>query len=373
MSTRDELAREFKADFIRNPEKYATPSPASADYITEGDWRRRKALWANPEFLTAAGEHASWLDGRSLDHWLAEVKEADPAAHERIAALMRTSMMSMNFSKLQRRLESSRQQVIEIVGAANYALLDHMTYENWWAGMNHRAPDMAVRLAARQRGFEESLDPQYDERRAHIDRMRQEWDWDAPLYPEIERGIPVGVKGFGAFVPRPGHPSIAAAAAAVSEWVVGQKEPMLTLMGAPGTGKTHLAQAAAAARAESLCFYRTEGKLFGEAMSRMQTRTTEELLGAVCAAPWLVLDDLGVTAMSDWGRGILDRLVDARYEHAQQRTGHTIITTNITGTDLQKTMPRLLRRLKEPGVSRVIQLQAPSYFARRSAGGDPRR
>ena len=55
----------------------------------------------------------------------------------------------------------------------------------------------------------------------------------------------------------------------------------------------------------------------------------------------------------------MDRLVNARYELAQRREGFTLITTNIAGRDLS---PRLLRRLSEPDVSQVVQLNAPSFY-----------
>ena len=99
-------------------------------------------------------------------------------------------------------------------------------------------------------------------------------------------------------------------------------------------------------------------------MARMQRHSTEQLIDAFCTAPWVILDDMGVAALSDWGQGIMDRWVNARYELAQERGGFTLITTNI---DYKGLPPRLFRRLSEPGVSEVVQLKAPSYYGTAAA------
>ena len=178
----------------------------------------------------------------------------------------------------------------------------------------------------------------------------------------VGREIPAGNKRFDNFEPRPGHPLVQTALESVRAWVGGAvEEPMLTLGGVPGAGKTHLAEAAAVELAETghPCIYRTEAGLMAEAMRRMETKDTEELLSAVCEVGWLVLDDLGVAALSDWGRGVMDRIINARYGLAQERAGYTLITTNVSGGDLSA---RVLRRLNEPGVSRVLELLRVTSF-----------
>ena len=183
--------------------------------------------------------------------------------------------------------------------------------------------------------------------------------------------MPQGGKRFDNFEARPEYPAVGQALEAVRRWVVGADEtPLLTLAGVPGTGKTHLAEAAATALAEAAatalaearreCIYRSESDLIGEAMGRMEQKTTEALLEAVCGVGWLVLDDLRVAALSDWGRGVMDRVINARYELAQAGVGYTLITTNLTGKDLS---PRVRRRLQEPGVSRVLELKAQAFYA----------
>ena len=185
-------------------------------------------------------------------------------------------------------------------------------------------------------------------------------------WPGVDEGIPQQGKTFENFQLRPEYPAIGAALEVARHWAVGElNEPMVTLNGIPGVGKTHLAQAAAlyAVQRKALCLYRTEAGLFGEAHLRMKAGTVEALLEAVCQVPFLVLDDMGVAALYDWGKGVMDRLINSRYELAQAREGFTLITTNLEPSDV---MPRALRRLTEPGVSRVIPMDArPWYEGRR--------
>ena len=184
---------------------------------------------------------------------------------------------------------------------------------------------------------------------------------DALPWPGVEQNLPGGNWSFANFDPRPEFREIAEALEAVWGWVNGTGPPMLTLAGVPGTGKTHLAKAAAAALAERRYYpiYRTESGLIGEAMRRMKGQSTEALLDAVRGTHHLVLDDLGVAALSDWGKGVMDGILDARYEAAQKDEGWTLITTNVKGSDLS---PRMRRRLHESGVSRVMELRAEPFF-----------
>ena len=101
-------------------------------------------------------------------------------------------------------------------------------------------------------------------------------------------------------------------------------------------------------------------------MSRMRKKTTEALLEAMCRTPWLILDDMGVTAQTDWNQSVLDRLINARYELAQEGFGSTLITTNVGAKDLSA---RVRRRLTEPGVSQVQPVRAPNYFTQEGGRG----
>ena len=186
---------------------------------------------------------------------------------------------------------------------------------------------------------------------------------EAPLWPDVDRKIPDHSKRFNNFESRSDFPYVAMALKSVECWVVGVGEaPMLTLAGVPGTGKTHLARAAAIALAESNheVIYREEAQFIAEAMERMESKTTERLISAVCEVGWLIWDDMGVAAMGDWARGTMDRIINDRYELAQAGTGYTLITSNVMRKDQS---PRLARRLNEPGVSRVCEIRAARFYA----------
>ena len=220
-------------------------------------------------------------------------------------------------------------------------------------------------LDARQIHKEIRLQDEIEDTREGARRRLHEGMLDeinAPLYPDVDMGIPYNGKTFSGFIARPKYPLVAKARSTVQDWAFAESDcPIITLAGVPGTGKTHLAQAAAAS-VKGLCLYRTESSLLSEAMSRMRTHTVETLLEAVCAVPWLVIDDMGVSATSEWGQGVLDRIVDARYVKAQARDGWTLITTNLSGSDM---LPRIVRRLTEPGVSTVLDLKdTRSYYGK---------
>ena len=330
--------------------------------------RRLEALRRDPEQLReAAGEHVETLAHQPVADWLDDLEPLDPEAHGRVMELLNGNLKALNFDRHLR----AHEQVKDLVGEEDYKLLEYMNHEEWFAEMERRAPETLVRLRKFNMQHERDSDPDFFERRANIAEAMAEIE--RPLHPDVDRGIPATAKGFDSFEPRLGYPAVKAALDAVSVWTAGGGVPMLTLQGTPGTGKTHLAASAAVSRADSLCFYRTETEFFGEILARMKTRTSEALLDAFCKASWVVLDDLGLAPLNEWQKVQLDRLIDARYVLAQQGNGRTLFTTNIRGEELQATLPRIFRRLTEPGVSQILQVQAPMYFRKGGEGGDTRR
>ena len=262
-------------------------------------------------------------------------------------------------------LSTRAQRTRSIAGEYMVLLEEGQSVDDWLRVVEGQNPETALALRAH---FAAILYLSTHTRESVNDALAKA---DEPLFPTVDPGVVAG-KGFNTFRSRRGYPSVAAALGLVKDWVIGFGCPMLTLGGAPGTGKTHLAQAAADSLKDMgrTVIYRSEAELIGELMSRMQTKTAEALLEAVCRTPWLVLDDLGVTASSAWNQSILDRVINARYELAQVGEGSTLITTNVEAKDLSA---RVRRRLTEPGVSKVQPVRAPNYFTEVQQGDGNRR
>jgi DNA replication protein DnaC len=207
-----------------------------------------------------------------------------------------------------------------------------------------------------------------DEQRQRGVAASQVMERDRSGHPlkDIDSGVPDKIKTFDTFLPRDQFPSVVAARQTVQEWTHGHGTPMVILAGVPGTGKTHLLQAAGGyIEAHYLdLIFRTEADLIGDAQRRFEDKTSERFLRAVCGCYWLILDDLGAAALGVWGQGTMDRIVDARYRLAQQGEGRTLIATNLTAMEMPA---RMASRLQDPGVCQVVKIMASDY---RINGGD---
>jgi DNA replication protein DnaC len=138
------------------------------------------------------------------------------------------------------------------------------------------------------------------------------------------------------------------------------------LTGGNGSGKTHLASAAAAyrlERGERVCFANVPDLLDGlratfapDAPGRFD-RVFQPLLDA----PLLVLDDLGAQQTSPWAQEKLYQLINHR--HLAQ--AHTIVTTNQkverTKEGQKGLEDRVLSRLSDISLSTVYEITAPDY------------
>ena len=199
-------------------------------------------------------------------------------------------MDQLNFHGIVNRAQLTR----SIAGEYMELLEEGQSVDDWIREVETRSPEAARALRKHFVDIDRS-----NHNRDSVDDALAEAD--GPLFPAVADGVIAG-KGFATFQPRKGYPSVVEAFQRVQAWVLGSGRPMVTLAGSPGTGKTHLAQAAASARKNhgATVFYRSEAELIGELMSRMQSKTAEALLEAICQTPWLILDDMGVVASSAW-------------------------------------------------------------------------
>lgn len=163
-------------------------------------------------------------------------------------------------------------------------------------------------------------------------------------------------KRFSTFVTRKRFAAVSAALEAAQNMLHPGTPPLLTLAGPPGTGKTHLLFALGWELVErgNLVLYRTQPALIEELRRSFEDRSFETVFSSFLECGWLLLDDLGIEGLSDWGRGVLDRLVDHRWLNQLP----LIVATNAKAADLP---PRLADRLGDKDVGVVVQIAAPSY------------
>ncbi|MFH1485099.1 MAG: ATP-binding protein [Chloroflexota bacterium] len=184
------------------------------------------------------------------------------------------------------------------------------------------------------------------------------------FYTDLPVDLPETCGSFETFKAR-SNGTVEAAIKAVRQWVSGVGSPMLTLIGPPGTGKTHLSTAAGRfleEHGESVLF-RREGDMMAEFRSAVPLGQVEEILGTMSSVPWLIVDDLGTANVGQSGMlwELRDRLFDARWQGAGAWKGalRTLVTTNLRSKELP---PRVSSRLRDTKWGNpIVGIDAPDY------------
>lgn len=167
-------------------------------------------------------------------------------------------------------------------------------------------------------------------------------------------------KTFEAFKKRTRYPTVQEAVEAVKGFVKGGP-PILTMAGGVGSGKSHLLMAAGweLIGRGVLVLYRTQQQLESDIKRAMDERRYETALDDVLNCPFLLIDDLGMSTMTNWSQGFFDTVIDHRWSHRLPLA----VATNLQSHELPA---RMADRLGDRSVARVVQISAESY---RKTGG----
>lgn len=128
----------------------------------------------------------------------------------------------------------------------------------------------------------------------------------------------------------------------VDNWqTMSKKGDGLIFWGTVGAGKSFAAHCIANALidAGTRVLYLSASDMVAE--FGKSTTGRNEYLGKLCAAPLLIVDDLGAESSTDYSRSLLCRLIDARTESGKP----IIVTTNYGMAELEGTQDPQLRRI----------------------------
>lgn len=151
----------------------------------------------------------------------------------------------------------------------------------------------------------------------------------------------------------------------------GAQNRWLVLMGAPGTGKTHLAAAIANHRLSvgSSVFFAVVPDLLDHLRSAFAPSSEvpyNEMFETIREVEMLVLDDLGAQNSTAWATEKLFQLINHRYNYRMP----TVITTNVQA--FQRLDERIASRLSDPTLARSILIETSSRRPRMTPKSTPR-
>ena len=191
------------------------------------------------------------------------------------------------------------------------------------------------------------------------------------LYNVRSSGLPSSVRGstprhfvpgtFANFAPRNGTED---AVLAALDFTVGNSPPTLTLIGPPGSGKTHLMEAIGRQFLDQgrTVRYELVAHLLDK-LRRSYSSDNENHITEVCyGADVLMLDDMGLEKPSDWVREQVTALVDERWRNNRM----LVVGTNENHTSIEEKLgSRLASRLfdSSSGKAKVVYLVTEDYRA----------
>lgn len=222
-------------------------------------------------------------------------------------------------------------------------------------------PEYATELARDLKGSSAAQDDarlQDDQRRARIGEANQ----DFGVVPKVDLIRPVETEN--TFARFQALPQLRQAIEATKQWASLQRYPILVLAGTPGNGKTHLCEAAAMYHQEQTRGVRltTQGDMMAHIKGAFG-RNADDIIDAYKTTRILILDELGLTALSPAMSDILDQIIDSRWKFAGALL--TMVATNLLGKDFRdKGLARVESRLSDATRSRTITIEAGDYRKR---------
>ena len=149
------------------------------------------------------------------------------------------------------------------------------------------------------------------------------------------------------------------------DFTVGNTEPIVTFVGPPGSGKTHLLEAIGRQFLDQGRTVRYE--LVAHLLQRLRSSfnmNEESRVMEVCfGADVLILDDLGLEKPSDWVREQITSLVDERWRNNRL----LVVGTNESHTTIEERLgSRISSRLfdRSSGKAKVVYLVTGDYRAK---------